>query len=304
LRGRAGRALATLSDPRPGIRLKKDGLPDLLWVRIPGTATVQASGRFPNFTGLRLGNGAKPDSEARDNENWPTGKDPLEIADFELTAYPLTVAQFRPFVLQGYHEDRWWSAAGRRDRGDQAQPYLWDEPAWTLDNHPVVGVTWYEAEAFCNWLNEQLHWPPGMIRLPTEAEWEWAARGPEGRCYPWGDTWESWRCNGEESGINRPSAVGCFPGGAADWWKKDWPTEEVLHDLAGNVWEWTASEYSEDYSKADKSVLNANSGGPCGLRGGSWTFDPRWLRGAARGWTPPHDWHYDRGFRLARTLTL
>jgi formylglycine-generating enzyme required for sulfatase activity len=176
----AGRSLAIVGDPRPGVRLQPDDKPDLLWVKIPGTKAVQASGRFPSFTGLRLGNGAKPDSDAGSDENWPTGKDPLEIADFELTAYPVTVAQFRPFVLQGYREDCWWSAAGRHDRGDQTQPYLWDEPVWTLDNHPVVGVTWYEAEAYCNWLNEQLELSPLAVRLPKEAEWEWAARGPEG----------------------------------------------------------------------------------------------------------------------------
>ena len=71
------------------------------FTKIPGTATVRGSGRFPHFTALRLGKGAKPDSEAGDNENWPVGKEPLEVADFQLAAYPLTVAQFRPFCGAG-----------------------------------------------------------------------------------------------------------------------------------------------------------------------------------------------------------
>ena len=119
-RGRAGRALATLGDPRPGVSLDTNGLPDLLWVRIPGTATVRESGRFPHFTELRLGNGAKPDSEADDNEKWPEKAKPLDIADFELAAYPLTVAQFKPFVEQGgYRENRYWSKTGWRWRDEE-----------------------------------------------------------------------------------------------------------------------------------------------------------------------------------------
>jgi len=109
-----------------------------------------------------------------------------------LAVYPVTVAQFRPFVDQGgYGEDRYWSETGRqwREAEQRTQPDLWDDPAWTLANHPVVGVTWYEAEAYGHWLNEQWGLPPGTLRLLTEAEWEWAARGPEGGRYPWGDKW-------------------------------------------------------------------------------------------------------------------
>ena len=105
-RATVGRVLAALGDPRPGVGLGPDGLPDVLWVRIPGTRTVRASGQFPDFTGLRLGNGAEPDSESDGNENWPADAAPLDIADFELAAYPVTVAQFKPFVEQsGYRED-------------------------------------------------------------------------------------------------------------------------------------------------------------------------------------------------------
>ena len=210
-----------------------------------------------------------------------------------------------PFVEQGgYREDRWWSNAGRENRGDRAQPYLWDDPTWTLANHPVVGISWYDAEAYCNWLNEQCQLPPGTIRLPTEAEWEWAARGPEGRRYPWSDDkWEAWRCNSVESGINRTGAVGCFPGGASDWWRVIWPEGGVVHDLAGNVWEWTASAYSNDYSTAHQSVLNTNhpQDSPCVLRGGSWYLGPMRLRSAARLHWDPNGWNLYFGVRLART---
>jgi formylglycine-generating enzyme required for sulfatase activity len=168
----------------------------------------------------------------------------------------------------------------------------------------VGGVTWYEVQAYCSWLNEKLGLSPLTVRLPTEAEWEWAARGPEGRRYPWGDDGESGRCNSSESGINRTSAVGCFPGGAADWWRLLQRDSEVIHDLASNVWEWTALEYNEDYSNAHQSVLNTNLQGDrwCVWRGGSWSDGPRGRRGAARGLRLPRTRNNNRGFRLPRTF--
>lgn len=261
-RSRAGRALAVLGDPRPGVGLGADGLPDLLWVRIPGPAAVRESGRFPGFAGLTLGEDAR-------------GPD---LADFALAVYPVTVAQFRPFVEQGgYREKRYWSKTGwqRREQALRESPRYWEDAVWTPANHPVIGMSWYEAEAYCHWLNERGGLPAGTIRLPTEAEWEWAARGPERREYPWGNQWEDWRCNSDESGIGRTSAVGCFPGGAADWWRALPPDGEAVHDLAGNVWEWTASVHTEDYGGADQSVLNADAdSSPRVLRGGSWASTP------------------------------
>ncbi|MFZ1829355.1 MAG: SUMF1/EgtB/PvdO family nonheme iron enzyme [Candidatus Competibacteraceae bacterium] len=309
LRCRAGRALAILVDPRAGVGLQEDGLPDLRWARIPGTAAVRESSRFPGFRGLKLGKGAKPDPEAGRDETWPRKAAPLEIASFELAAYPVTVAQFRPFVeAGGYRDKSFWSRSGWqwRDGENREAPDWWDGAFWNLPNHPVVGVSWYEAEAYCNWLNEHLELPSGTSRLPTEAEWEWAARGPEGRRYPWEGEWETWRCNSSESGISRTSAVGCFPGGAADWWRVVWPNSELVQDLAGNVWEWTASEYTENYGGAHLSGLNADVSieSPRVLRGGSWFYVPKWLRSAARTWNYPRFRLNLIGFRLARTLTL
>jgi hypothetical protein len=118
-RAAAKRVLANLSAPRRGIGLGQEALPDFLWRPIPGTATVRASGRFPHFTELWLGNGARPDlKESTDEawwlgqEAWPTGAKSPDITNFELAVYPVTGAQCRPFVEQGYREDRWWSEAG------------------------------------------------------------------------------------------------------------------------------------------------------------------------------------------------
>jgi len=307
-RAPAGRTVTARDDVQPGVGLRPDGWPDILWVRIPGTASVRASGLFPKFPGLRLGSGARPDRDAADDELWPADALPLEVADFELAAYPLTVAQYKPFVDQGgYREDRHWSEAGRRlrDREDWREPRYWDNPALTVTDQPVVGISWYEAEAYCHWLNECLS--RGVaVRLPTEAEWEWAARGPQNRRYPWGDQWEAGRCTGSEAGIGGASAVGSFPGGAAGWWRAVRVDSETVHDLAGSVWEWTASEYSRNYAGAQRSVLNADAD-PDGLRtlrGGSWSSGPGELRAAARQADRPEVRRSDLGFRLARNLTF
>jgi formylglycine-generating enzyme required for sulfatase activity len=126
----------------------------------------------------------------------------------------------------GYRQDRYWTEAGCRfrDKYKIRAPDAWDDPRWSLDNHPVINVSWYEAVAYCRWLDEHLHEaervPVGLVlRLPTEAEWEWAARGPEGRRWPWGDEWQASYCNGEEAKIGRTSAVGSFAAGASHVWR-------------------------------------------------------------------------------------
>jgi formylglycine-generating enzyme required for sulfatase activity len=144
----------------------------------------------------------------------------------------VTVAQFRTFVEQsGYQPAAENSLCG-------------------LDNHPVVNVTWYDAMQYCQWLTEQLRqWPQtpeplatilregGQVTLPSEAEWEKAARGVDGRLYPWGNEFNANKANTGETGINRASAVGCFPQEVSPY--------SVL-DMAGNVWEWTRSLWEQE----------------------------------------------------------
>jgi iron(II)-dependent oxidoreductase len=107
-----------------------------------------------------------------------------------------------------------------------------------------VGLSWYEAVAFCLWLTERLGEAEQLgddevIRLPTEAEWEKAARGADGRRYPWGEEPDPDKANYDETGIGEPCAVGCFVNGASPY---------GCHDMAGNVWEWCATQW-QSYSK-------------------------------------------------------
>ncbi len=112
---------------------------------------------------------------------------------------------------------------------------------YDLPNHPVVWITWYEAVAFCQWLTVKLQEngelrPEQSISLPSEAQWEKAARGMNGQIYPWGDEADPNKANYEDTGIDTTSAVGCFAQGVSPY---------NVQDMSGNVWEWT-SDIDED----------------------------------------------------------
>jgi len=165
-------------------------------------------------------------------------------------------------------------------------------------------VTWYEAYAFTQWLNEQVPSSPALlpqveggkvpenyvIRLPHECEWEKAARYPDGRLFPWGNEWDPTRLNWQESGIGRTSAVGMFPTGANP--------AHGAHDLSGNVWEWCLTERASNYESPA-----AENNDPAGeawrvLRGGSWLVPVNRCRAAARGGGDPGGWLNHGGFRV------
>ena len=143
---------------------------------------------------------------------------------------------WRTTIAGGPHnwtEDQYVDAYAEQVLGEQRrEPYYWRDSRFNQPNQPVVGVNWYEAMAYAAWLAEVTGKP---YRLPTEAEWEWAA-GSGVRRYPWGDDWDADRCNWRGSGLNRPNPVGVYAHGAAAW-------RMVLHELAGNVYEWTVSLY-------------------------------------------------------------
>jgi formylglycine-generating enzyme required for sulfatase activity len=161
-------------------------------------------------------------------------------------------------------------------------------------------VSWHEALAYCRWLTETLRKSaktpeplatllrkggdgrgPWQVTLPSEAEWEKATRGTDGRIYPWGNDPDPNRANYSDTGIGGTSAVGCFPGGAN-------PAYGV-EELSGNVWEWTRSLWGKDSSYpykpgASRENLDAPGDVPRVVRGGSFNYSRRGVRAACRDW--------------------
>jgi formylglycine-generating enzyme required for sulfatase activity len=238
---------------------------------------------------------------------------PRTVAPFALARYPLTNAQYKRFIdADGYDSNAsWWDDPARawlaRDdatipdlkdyqkRQHKDQPEWWDDERYgsARPNHPVVGISWYEATAFCRWLT--LHLNDGFIYcLPSELEWEYAAaRSTERRMYPWGDSApDDERANFNEI-YHGTTAVGCFLAGA---------TPEGLSDMAGNVWEWTRSEYrpypydpedgrEDGMEPAEKRFT---------LRGGGWFNQSIYLRASGRSKVTPGHHDDNVGLRLAR----
>ncbi len=167
-------------------------------------------------------------------------------------------------------------AAGQCEESEYA-----DDSAYNGDNYPVVGVSWYDAQDYCQWVGGQ---------LPTEAQWEYAARGTDGRLYPWGEetpTCERAQFNGCGG---RTVAVGNLPAGNS--WVE-------VADMAGNVWEWVADWYDSDYydTSPSENPTGPTSGDYKVLRGGSWNSSPVYLRVAYRNYNNPGSRYADIGFR-------
>ncbi len=199
--------------------------------------------------------------------------------------------------MAGLNEDELKSELSRQlGEKSRRRPHYWDDARYNNPSQPVVGVTWFEARAYCAWLSSVTH---RVFRLPGEAEWEAAARGPsaspglagrarsllpspkvgrgangEGRIYPWGDEWDAGKANTLEGRVLRPSPVGAY---AAAGGRGPFGAE----DQAGNVWQWTASLYRPyPYDAAQSEDPEAE--GERVVRGGSWLYDQRLARCACR----------------------
>jgi iron(II)-dependent oxidoreductase len=191
---------------------------------------------------------------------------------FYIDVYPVTNSQYAEFMKAGgYSDDKYWSDEGKkwRVKNNITEPQYWNDIRWNPPKYPVVGISYYEAEAYANWAGK---------KLPTEKEWEKAARGTDGREYPWGNEFDKSKCNINKSGINMTSRVDRYPNGISPY---------GCYDMAGNVWEWTSSDF--EGGKGTKV-----------LRGGSWFYLRDFARCAYRYRFYQSSRDLDKGFRCAR----
>ena len=277
----AGDVLARLGDPR--FRADAWYLPDdplLGFVEVP-------AGPF------RMGSDKKVDSEAYGDE---TQRHEVTLPAYYIGRYPVTAAQFRAYV---------------EDSGEKPEDA---DSLRGVPNHPVASVSWHEAVAYCRWLTAKLRsWEgtPSELRqrlngadggsawqvtLPSEAEWEKAARGADGRIYPWGNEPDPDRANYLDTGIGHTSAVGCFPGGAGPYG----PPNGRVEELSGNVLEWTRSVVKGYPYKSGETRENLAAGDDVRrvLRGGAFGGDAGRVRAASRHGCGPHDRFVVVGFRV------
>jgi len=216
----------------------------------------------------------------------------VHLPDYAIGKYPVTNAEFARFIEDGgYPNSQLWTRGGWvwREERKQTHPRYWGKPEYDDPSQPVVGASWYEAVAYCNWLGAKTGKP---YRLPSEAEWEKAARGTDGRQWPWGNRWDPHRCNSSESGPGRPTPVGQY--------SPDGDSPYGVADTAGNVWEWTRSLYERyPYDPSDgRENLEAGRDVYRVLRGGAFSYVDWSVRCAARRWIGPDDWSKTYGFRV------
>ena len=230
------------------------------------------------------------DSQA-DTDEKPAHR--VKVSGFEMGVTEVTVGQFQAYCR----------ATGKK----MPKQEHWNNTA----RHPVHNVSWNDAVAYCEWATSELKTQglKGTMRLPTEAEWEYAARGGatgvDGRVrhkYPWGDRAPAGgdrlaNYYGSGDGYRYTAPVGQFK-----------PTGYGVRDIAGNVWEWCQDLHDQGYYARSPAE---NPQGPIDptlssrvLRGGSWGFLPGHLRASHRDWNEPGEWGFSLGFRLARTPGL
>ncbi|RKU13041.1 hypothetical protein C6501_09960 [Candidatus Poribacteria bacterium] len=203
------------------------------------------------------------------------------LSAYQISRHEITNAQYRAFI----------EATGcPPPRGAQGEE-TWKNENFNADTQPIVGVTWFDAQAFAEWIGGS---------LPTEAQWERAARGTDGRTYPWGSEPPKARHHANFARrYNRPTPIGQFPHGTSP---------NGIADLAGNVWEWCLDEYNPSFYQQNSEDVRQN---PLNLRfrdvlrarvirGGAWNMGSAFLRSSLRFKSYPLDSTHTIGFRIVR----
>ncbi len=215
----------------------------------------------------------------------PKGGHSFNVPAFAIAKYPLTNAQFAKFVeADGYNQRQWWSVEGWQARESNS----WVEPGWwsavpvRLANCPVIGISWFEAVAFCLWLSDATG---EKVALPTEQQWQRAAQGNTNRAYPWGDNFDENCCNFNRKGttpVTQYEGKGNSPFGVVD--------------MSGNVWEWCLTDYESGEQNVNAFAIKRV------LRGGSWYSNAVLnVRSDFRDWNLPDKRSDVWGFRLVRS---
>ena len=217
-----------------------------------------------------MGSDPGKDKDAQDDEQ---PQHTLYLPDYYMAVTPVTNAQYAEFV---------------RDAGLVAPPGHWRKGKPPPDEleHPVADISWRDALAYCEWLADITEKP---YRLPSEAEWEKAARGTDGRIYPWGNRWYPKWCNSSEHGPGDTMPVGTYPRGASPY---------GLLDMAGNVWEWCRSLHKKYRYDAGDGREDLEASGPRVMRGGSFYGGRFDARCAFRFGYPPDFSLNNSGFRV------
>jgi formylglycine-generating enzyme len=223
---------------------------------------------------------------------WFSDEYPLKLVTLDtylIDIYEVTNTKYLEFVKATGHppalDDSCTTDACREGN-------LWKGSSFpsSIRNQPVTQVSWYDAEAYCKWRSK---------RLPTEAEWEKAARGPSGSMYPWGNAFPKDRAtyNRKWKGLHTMTNVGSYPNGVSVY---------GVHDMAGNVWEWVEDWYNRTYyTHGTKNNPHGYTEGEFkSLRGGSWVNYADTLRSAFRRWSRPDVKFNDTGFRCAKSVPL
>ena len=338
----AGVMAGLLGDVRPGVGIYPGA------AKIPHFAWCGPGGEVSEFHTFSQAFPARRFMMGGDRGAFGSFPEPMACTRLQtryyIAKYPVTVAQYQSFVTAGGYESvagvkpPWWTEAGWAWLEGRTHSQFWPAwlkeeyhdtsfpirgpreylPAFQTPNHPQVGISWFEARAYCAWLNSSKIRPllklpaTAEIRLPTEAEWEQAARWNlstsrvDGRSFPWESTGSelptdedfSARCNWGKTGIGQTSAVGLFPKGNADC---------GAADLAGNVWEWCQSKWiksgehwsAKEYNDLKNGLDEEEGDGDRILRGGSWQeAHPAALRAAIRYFSTPAGRINSIGFRV------
>ena len=205
------------------------------------------------------------------------------LDSYKIGRYPITVEEYGRFIEdEGYSNQKWWKDWASNQ---PKEPLDWDTQV-LYPNRPEVGVSWFEAVAYCAWAG---------VRLPTEAQWERAARGTTRRKYPWGDEEPDATRANYDGRVGHATPVGLYPRGA---------TPEGILDLAGNVWEWMSDWYDATYSpkSPDTNPQGPSTGQSRVLRGGSWESIPWRTRTSYRDSAQPLARFNYYGFRCVKDV--